>query len=129
MFNDENNRMGIGADIEDVSRFEGLSREKDARFLHKIFTEKELEYCFSAENPAQHLAARYAAKEAVVKALSSLGRDKVYYRDIEVTSGSRGIPGGAVMKGGFENIIIKLSLSHTRELAIAFALVLLRPEE
>ena len=63
--------MYIGIDIEDVSRFENKEIDKDSKFLSRIFTQNELEYCFKNKNYAQSLSARYCAKEAVVKALSS----------------------------------------------------------
>jgi holo-[acyl-carrier protein] synthase len=61
------NNFGIGVDIESIERFVKLDRAKDSRFLAKIFTEKELDYCFKYKSPAEHLAVRYAGKEAVIK--------------------------------------------------------------
>ena len=68
-----------GIDIEDISRFEGKTLETDLKFLSRIFTQNELNYCFSFGNPAPHLAARYCAKEATVKALSN-----IYNRTIRI---------------------------------------------
>jgi holo-[acyl-carrier protein] synthase len=126
MFDINNDTAGIGVDIETISRFRGLNLEKDASFLYKLFTEKELEYCFSAGNPAEHLAARYAGKEAVIKALGQLDRSVSDYRDIEIVNGKRGVPGAHILKEGFAGLNILLSLSHSQEAAIAFVIVALR---
>ena len=64
--------LGIGVDIEKISRFRNKTLEKDEYFLKIIFTDKELEYSFSDSKSAQHLCARFFAKEATIKALSLL---------------------------------------------------------
>ena len=129
MLNVNNEIVGIGVDIEDISRFQGLTVEKDASFLNKLFTEKELNYCFSSGNPAEHLAARYAGKEAIIKALSQLERFEADYRDIEIVNDKMGIPGARVLKEGFVGLDILLSLSHSKETAIAFTIVALRTKD
>jgi len=64
--------FGIGCDVEEINRF-CLDRIKDTGFLKKVFTTSELDYCFSFENPAPHLAACFCAKEARGKS-AQLGR-------------------------------------------------------
>lgn len=110
----------IGVDIEKVSRFEGKTLEKDEHFLKTIFTDKELEKSFSNSKAktAQHLCARYCAKEAAVKALSALGISNLQYKDIEILNKENGAPYIFLKK--FSNISIKVSLSHTVDNAIAF---------
>jgi len=115
--------FGIGVDIESIDRFAGLERTQDSSFLNKIFTQKELEYCFSKKMVAQHLAVRYCAKEAVVKALASLNRANLSYRDIEIVNEKSGVPEVRIEKPGFHDLQIKLSLSHCADKAIAFAVV------
>jgi holo-[acyl-carrier protein] synthase len=114
-------RFGVGVDIESISRF----KKADAgnSFLNKIFTGAELDYCLSCAAPAQHLAARFAGKEAIVKALSALNRKGAGYKDIEITNEDNGMPSASVLKPGFDDLEIKLSLSHGRQEAIAFAVV------
>jgi holo-[acyl-carrier protein] synthase len=129
LLNVNNEIVGIGVDIEDISRFQGLTVEKDASFLNKLFTEKELNYCFSSGNPAEHLAARFAGKEAIIKALSQLERFEADYRDIEIVNDKMGIPGARVLKEGFAVLDILLSLSHSQETAIAFTIVALRTKD
>jgi holo-[acyl-carrier protein] synthase len=127
MFNIADGSTGIGVDIVDIGRFEGLTLERDSRFLNRIFTQKELSYCFSTAKPAQHLAARYAGKEAVVKALSMLDRNLVY-KDIEISNGAGGVPGVSILKEGFKDIDFLLSLSHAENAAIAFTVAVRRGE-
>jgi holo-[acyl-carrier protein] synthase len=126
VFEIRRDNIGIGVDIESISRFHGLTIEKDATFLNKIFTKKELDYCFSSGNPSQHLAARYAGKEAIIKALSLLDRAKPGYKDIEIVNDDRGIPHAGIQKKGFTDFEILLSLSHSHESAVAFTIIALR---
>ena len=113
--------ISIGTDIEDIERFEGKTLETDARFLNGIFTEKELEYCFSKKIYAQHLAVRYCAKEAVVKALYGLEIKDVYYKDIEITNREDGFPLVKIEK--YPSLDIKITLSHCKKYATANVLI------
>ena len=115
--------FGIGVDIESVDRFAGLERTQDSSFLNKIFTRNELEYCYSKRMPASHLAVRFAGKEAVIKALCSLGRVGSNYVDVEIINNKDGVPEVKIGKPGLHNLRIKLSLSHCVDKAIAFAVV------
>lgn len=119
----EYNHLGIGVDIENIDQFTGTDRTQDSSFLNKIFTQNELEYCFSKKMVAQHLAARYCAKEAVVKALASLNRTNLNYRDIEIFNEKSGIPEVRIEQPGFHDLQIKLSLSHCADEAIAFVII------
>jgi holo-[acyl-carrier protein] synthase len=84
--------LGIGTDIEPVTRFAKYSPVDDSEFLRSIFSEKELKYCFSKENPAHHLAARFVGKESTIKALYSMGIEDVFYKDIEILNKPNGAP-------------------------------------
>lgn len=110
---------GIGVDIEEVARFKKLLVEPHA--LKKIFTTGERLYCLSRKNAAQHLAVRFAAKEAVYKALSGVsGARSLGPLDIEVLKNRIGAPSIKLPRAIRENVAI--SLSHTKEYAIAIAL-------
>ena len=76
--------FAIGTDIESIGRFRQLNRNDHDSFLNKIFTENELDYCFSKNTHASCLAARYAGKEAIVKALSSIGKVNLDYKGLEI---------------------------------------------
>src|SRR5258706_899697 len=83
----------LGVDIEEVKRFEKLLRNK--RFLNRVFTKEEIAYCFSKKNQAQHFAVRFAAKEAVLKAMGQVIaglREKVGHRDIGLKNNPDGKP-------------------------------------
>lgn len=109
--------IAIGTDIEEVERFNNKTKDNNERFLNRIFTKNELDYCFSKKNFAQHLCARFCAKEAVYKALSELDIKDVYLKDIEILKKDNFIPFAKIEK--YPNLKIRLSLSHTRKYACA----------
>lgn len=108
--------VNIGIDIEEVSRFEGL--EKKA--LERLFTPKEIAYCESKKNKAQHFAVRYSAKEAVFKALPF---DEIAFKNIEITNDKSGAPQVKVNDERVKGLEFKISLSHTDNLAQATVLI------
>lgn len=77
--------IGIGIDLVDVRRMEGIIFRWQERFLRRIFTEREISYCNNKKNPAQRFATRYAAKEAFVKALYPKDAEGINFRDIEIS--------------------------------------------
>jgi holo-[acyl-carrier protein] synthase len=117
--------VGTGIDIAEVPRIaQSIARFGD-RFVRRIFTEGEIQYCESTANRAERYAARFAAKEAAMKALGTGWSRGVRWRDIEVSRQPGGRPTllfhgkaseFAVMLGAKH---IALSLSHTAEQAIA----------
>ncbi len=111
--------LGLGIDVENVERFKKYA-DKNNPFISKIFTKKEIEYSYASKNFAQHLCARYCAKEACVKALYSLGVDGYFCRDFEVENLSSGAPRINLIgpKRG-DNLAFKVSLSHTNTFAAA----------
>lgn len=115
--------IGIGTDIIDICRFEESGDAAFSAFLRKNFSERELEYCRSKENPAPHLAARFAGKEAVMKALYSLGIVDIFYPSIEILNDHRGLPYVRINTEHAENLLITLSLSHSSEMALAFCII------
>lgn len=76
--------LGIGIDLVDVRRMEGIIFRWQEKFLRRIFTDKEIRYCNNKKNPAQRFATRYAAKEAVVKALYPKRAEGVSLLDVEI---------------------------------------------
>lgn len=106
----------IGVDIVEVGRFRKSPYKKGGEFYKKIFTDKEIRYCLSKSDPAQHFAARFAAKEAILKCL----RSTIYkIKDIEVLNEQDGAPLVKVKNTKGEFLI---SLAHTKNQAIATAL-------
>jgi holo-[acyl-carrier protein] synthase len=118
-------RYGLGVDIEEVGRFGSLLRNK--RFLARIYTPQEITYCRSKKNKLQHFAVRFAAKEAVWKALSeALAGSKVHlgHRDIGIRNTETGKPHVTLPKK-LRKLESKLqvSLSHTRSYVVAVAVL------
>ena len=113
--------FSVGTDIVEVPRIRKLIRE--SKFLDRVFTDSEQAYCRAKKNAAQHFAVRFAAKEAVWKALSGLKVRGVGHREIGVRRHADGRPSVSLSPRlkKFENRI-SLSLSHTKDHAIAVAL-------
>jgi holo-[acyl-carrier protein] synthase len=117
--------VGTGIDITEVPRIAQSIERFGERFLHRVFTDGEIRYCESKANRAERYAARFAAKEAAMKALGTGWNHGVRWRDCEVTR----MPGGRptltfhgkaaefAAKLGTKNIA--LSLTHTKEQAMA----------
>lgn len=115
--------ISIGVDIEDISRFRDKTLEKDLNFLSRIFTKNELDYCFKSANPAPHLAARFCAKEATVKALSNLYSGVVGYSKIEILKYDNGSVFIKLLVDELDKYNYSLSISHEKDKAVAFVVV------
>jgi len=116
--------VGIGVDIEDIERFAKNSKDINDPFLKKIFSDNELSYCFASEAVASRLAVRYAAKEAVTKALCSLGLPPTEYRLIEIINDKNGCPHVILNKTEYKKCIFHITLSHCEDKAIAFVIAM-----
>lgn len=117
--------LSVGTDIEEIGRFRKMGLNKNKEFLDKVFTAHEQDYCFSkGKAAAAHLAVRYAAKEAVIKALScAAGKSDLKYRNVEVRNTKIGVPVAIVKDRRFRDLNVALSLSHCADKAIAVAIV------
>lgn len=117
--------MNVGVDIEEVGRFRRLIRNK--RFMSRIFTRQEILYCSAKKRKLEHFAVRFAAKEAVWKALSDvLSRQKksLAHRDIGISNDPSGKP-RVVLPRRLARLAVRttVSLSHTKSYAVAVALI------
>ena len=101
-----------------------MTKSKNSDFLKKIFTKNELDYCFSKKEAATHLSARFSGKEAVIKALNSIGKKAPTYSKIEISNNKEGMPLVKINDKNMEDISIKISLSHCSDRSIAFAIAL-----
>lgn len=108
--------LGVGIDIEEISRFKKYSLEKDGHFLKSIFSENELNYCYNKKCPEKHLAARFCAKEAFFKSLPS-GNKNITFNEIEILNDKEGKP--YIKCEYFKNYKFLVSLSHDKTKAIA----------
>lgn len=84
--------IGTGIDIVAVKRIEETEARWGQRFLNRVFTDGELRYSFSHKSPHVHLAARFASKEAVMKALGTGHRNGIIWKDIEIMNKDSGKP-------------------------------------
>lgn len=120
---------GVGTDIVSVGRIDRLVRERGRTFLPRWFTAAEIEYCSRKAVPSRHFAARFAAKEAVVKALPTRFRGPLAWRSVEILPGDgdgpsvrlSGVAREAAAAAGV--VGIRVSLSHCDEFATAVATV------
>ncbi len=111
--------IGIGIDIIDVERVQKLA-EKNPRFLERIFTHKEIDYCLQKKNKAQHLAARFAVKEAFFKAIGK----RISWQDVELFNLPSGKPQLEVKsKERFSIKDAHVSISHLKEYAVAMVVL------
>jgi holo-[acyl-carrier protein] synthase len=124
--------IGIGIDATEIDRVRELLRTYGDRFLQRIFTGEEIAYCLAHRDPAPSLAARFAAKEAGMKALGTGRARGVLWKDVSVRRNS-GPPqlvftGGAARRfaslGGHQAL---LTLTHARDLAIAHVMLVGAP--
>ena len=111
----------IGTDIVDIDRIK-LSIEKyQTKFLDKVFSIKEQEYCQSKSKPFIHYAGKFAAKEAVIKSIKSSEYDKpIEFKSIIILNNSDGSP-YCTLNLSFKGSV-KVSISHTENHAVAFAI-------
>ncbi|MFO7447432.1 MAG: holo-ACP synthase [Ignavibacteriaceae bacterium] len=119
--------FGIGIDIIEIDRVKDSVEKYGDHFLNKIYTPAELEYCLNKTNKYQHLAARFAAKEAVYKALSTGLNSDVGWHDIEIYNAPNGMPLVKIY-GKLEKILdgeknLKISMSHSRDYVTCVAIV------
>jgi holo-[acyl-carrier protein] synthase len=111
---------GIGIDLIEIARLE-RALERHPRLARRLFSEAELGYAAARARPGRHLAARFAAKEAVLKALGVPGGFGL--REVEVVAGeppSVRLSGRAAREA--EGLDVKISLTHSRETAAAVAI-------
>lgn len=119
--------LGIGTDIAEVARI-AKSIEQE-RFKVKVFSKTEMAYCDSKVNVAEHYAARFAAKEAFLKALGTGLRGDIALNEIEVVNDSLGKPTIQFIGKTAETILAKkiysthVSLSHVKEMATATVVI------
>ncbi|MBU1299149.1 MAG: holo-ACP synthase [Bacteroidetes bacterium] len=117
---------GIGIDVVEIMRFKKSVNDYGNRFLEKVFTKTELQYAQSKKEFVQHLAARFAAKEAVAKAISTGWSSGFRWKDVEVTNDSSGKP-AIILTGKMKELLtgqkVLISISHSESVVIAFVII------
>jgi len=122
--------VGVGTDITECLRIARMIERYGEIFLRRVYTAGEIEYCHSRKQATQHFAGRWAAKEAILRALGIGWRPGIAWHDLEVRSESNGRPtvalrGGArdaVEQAGIGQVLV--SISHCRTHAVAYAIAL-----
>lgn len=128
------NVIGIGTDIVECLRVANMIEKHEDLFIQRVYTPGEIEYCGGRKSATQHYAGRWAAKEAILKAIGTGWSNGIQWTDIEVVNQMGGKPfvrlGGQAKticeSRGIEDILI--SISHCRLFATAFATALGSPE-
>lgn len=120
-----NQILGHGIDVVATARFQKMLKNKNWNFFHKIFTPKEMQDCTHKANAAQKFAARFAAKEAFMKALGTGWVKGISFKEIEISTQASGEPKITLFgkaKGFSQNKKIKkifLSFSHEENISMA----------
>ena len=110
---------GVGIEVVSVERFRAAMNRRGSKFLRRLFTAPELEYCFGKRHPELHLSARFAAKRSLFKALGhSLG-----YSKVEVMRADSGAPALRVEGSALEGLRCSLSMAHSKEYSMAETVV------
>ena len=127
--------LGIGTDIIECLRVAKMIERHGELFLTRVYTTHEIEYCTARKAATQHYAGRFAAKEAVLKALGTGWTRGIHWRDIEVRNEMGGRP-RIVLAGAARELADKLgiaemhiSISHCRTHATAYALAVGNPRK
>jgi holo-[acyl-carrier protein] synthase len=121
--------LGLGTDITEVARIQAALDRFGDSFLQRILRASETAYCRNYQNPAPHIAARFAAKEAVAKAFGTGIGAQLGWHDIEICRKESGEPfvtlhgGGKELFAGRNATQLLISLSHTHNYATAVAVL------
>ncbi len=117
--------MGCGVDVVELDRFHRAIRRGGAAFLRRIFTEREQQYCRQHRDRVLRLAARFAAKEAVIKAMGQIDPNRVIgFKQIEVCNDTVGRPYVTLHDRASSPLLVSVSLSHAHRVAVASAVVI-----
>lgn len=116
---------GLGNDIVEIERIRKAVEAHGDRFVSRLFTLKEQEYCYAHKDPIPRFAGRFSSKEAIVKAFGTGMGEKVSWLDLEILNDAHGKPEVILspkLKELFDNPTILLSLSHCTLYATAVAI-------
>lgn len=126
--------LGIGTDIVECPRIGKMIEQHGELFLRRVYTEREIGYCQARKHAIEHFAGRWAAKEAILKALGTGWSRGISWTDLEV----RNQPGGAprvMVRGGARDVALQrgiadilVSISHCRTYATAYAMAVARAD-
>jgi holo-[acyl-carrier protein] synthase len=112
--------LGIGTDIIEISRIEQAVERWGDHFLRHVFCDEEIDYARRHKNPTQHFAGRFAAKEAILKAIGDNAH--ITWKDMKIMNDRNGRPYCIYSDKKFRQRIL-LSISHTENYAVASAII------
>lgn len=111
---------GLGIDIVEIGRIRKIVSERK-NFIRRVLSKSEIRYCEKSRNRFERIAGRFAAKEAVIKAL---GAKNLPLKHIQIENENTGRPGVKIPGKVFRNVEIMLSISHTKDYAAAAAVAI-----
>lgn len=117
--------LGLGNDIVEIQRIKSLIAKYPRRFIERVFTPREQEYCQKRKEPSLHFAGRFAAKEAVVKALGTGFSNGLTWKDFEILPDANGKPTVFLSPAALalcEGSSLLVSISHSEQYATAIAI-------
>lgn len=127
------NVLGIGTHIIECLRVARMIERHGELFINRVYTLSEIRYCQSRKHATQQFAGRWAAKEAIFRALGTQPQRGISWRDLEVHNDASGRPVVA-LRGGARDLVVErgvreilVSISHSRSNAIAYAMALGEP--
>lgn len=112
--------LGTGVDITEVRRLKQAVEKWGDDFLKRLFTEDELENAKKRGSLYQHLAGRFAAKEAIFKAM---GDPKLSWQDVQILNDKEGRPVCSILNKRGKSLIVHISISHVKNYATAIAVI------
>jgi len=112
--------IGTGVDITEVSRLRQAVEKWGESFLDRVFTKEELANAKTRGSLYQHLAGRFAAKEAVFKAM---GDPQLSWKDVQVLNDKEGRPYCSILNGRGKKVVVHVSISHVKNYAVANAII------
>jgi holo-[acyl-carrier protein] synthase len=117
---------GLGVDIIEIDRIRRNIAASGDSFLRKLFTDGEIAYCSARHNAAQHFAARFAAKEAVSKAMATGWAGEFAWKDVEIANEESGRPVVTLhgpLRETLAGAVVHVSLSHSETHVVAVAVI------
>jgi holo-[acyl-carrier protein] synthase len=127
--------LGIGTDIVECLRIGKMIEQHGELFLRRVYTDREIRYCQARKHAIEHFAGRWAAKEAILKAIGTGWSRGISWTDLEVRNNTGGQPKVLVRGGAKDAAILRgmgdilVSISHCRTYATAFAVALAADRE
>ena len=117
--------LGLGNDIVEIARLRQSIERHGAHFINRLFTQKEQDYCYKFKDPAPHFAGRFAAKEAISKALGTGFGANLSWLDLEILNDELGRPVVTLsdpLQTKLNHPHILVSISHSKDYASAVAI-------